>query len=252
MIKEVYAQCNIAYLEKLLEAYIKINDEQEIIYIGGRIIQSEEEQIEKATCIRIFDTFYQIFSKKRQICRDLLEFEAVERARKNDKKVKYLEGYKAVFFAEMSQLLSKLINDIRKGIRNNEHKNKELEGFLQLNLSDYKRYLCEVTLDPVMKEEMMNQTEECYKRYFQMMEEINVCPVSPAVITGHYHYSIFLFEVREKKNEAIRYLKNKRFDFLSKLDTMFKNFLESYDLLQTINTTLTNWVILTNYKEVQF
>jgi hypothetical protein len=33
---------------------------------------------------------------------------------------------------------------------------------------------------------------------------------------------------------------------------MFKNFIESYELLDIITTTLTNWVILTNYKDVEF
>lgn len=41
-----------------------------------------------------------------------------------------------------------------------------------------------------------------------MLKDHNVCEVSPASITGHYHYSIFLFEVKNTKNEAIKYLKD--------------------------------------------
>ena len=83
-----------------------------------------------------------------------------------------------------------------------------------------------------------------------MLTEHNVCEVSPAAITGHYHYSIFLFEVKNTKNEAIKYLKDQRLSYITQLDTMFKNFIESYEILDTITTTLTNWVILMNYKEV--
>ena len=43
-----------------------------------------------------------------------------------------------------------------------------------------------------------------------MLTDNNVCEVSPASITGHYHYSIFMFEVKNTKNEAIKYLKNQR------------------------------------------
>ena len=61
-----------------------------------------------------------------------------------------------------------------------------------------------------MKEEYIKETEECYKRYFQMLTDNNVCEVSPASITGPYHYSIFMFEVKNTKNEAIKYLKDQR------------------------------------------
>ena len=63
MIKEVYAQLNSEYLNKLFETYIKINDEKEIINIGGRLIQSEDEIINKSKIIEIFDKFYEIFKR---------------------------------------------------------------------------------------------------------------------------------------------------------------------------------------------
>ena len=65
------------------------------------------------------------------------------------------------------------------------------------------------------------------------------------------HYSIFLVQVKDTKTEAIKYLKDQRLEYISMLDTMFKNFIESYELIDLITTTLTNWVIATNYKEVE-
>lgn len=187
----------------------------------------------------IFDTFYSIFSRKRKSCRQVLEIEALENKNGNKKRLRSIKEYKGKLFSKVSQFLTRLINDIKKGI-----KNKEFESFLQFNLSDYKRYLCEVTLYPLVKEEYIKETEGCYKRYFTMLTEHNVCEVSPAAITGHYHYSIFLFEVKNTKNEAIKYLKDQRLSYITQLDTMFKNFIESYEILDTITTRLTN------YKEV--
>ena len=210
MIKEVYAQSNLIYLQKLFDAYLRIKDEEQIVYIGGRIIQSEDESIDKTVCVFIFDTFYGIFNQKRKSCRQVLEIEALENKNGNRKRLKSIKEYKGKLFSEVSQFLTRLINDINKGIKNNQNKNRELEAFLQFNLSDYKRYLCEVTLDPLVKEEYIKETEECYKRYFQMLTDNNVCEVSPASITGHYHYSIFMFEVKNTKNEAIKYLKDQR------------------------------------------
>ena len=75
MIKEVYAQSNLIYLQKLFDAYLRIKDEEQIVYIGGRIIQSEDESIDKTVCVSIFDTFYGIFNQKRKSCRQVLEIE---------------------------------------------------------------------------------------------------------------------------------------------------------------------------------
>ena len=251
MIKEVYAQCNLQYLQKLFDAYVKIKDEENIIYIGGRMIQSEDEQVDKTMVVQIFDMIYQIFSKKRKTCRDVLQIESIELQNGNKKRLKSIREYKSKLFSEVSQVLTRFINDIKKGIKNNRNRNKELILFFNFNLADYRRYLCEVTLDPLLKEAYIKETENTYLEYFKMLDENNVCNVSPASITGHYHYSIFLFEVKNTKTEAIQYLKNQRFEYIARLDTMFKNFIESYELIDIITTTLTNWVILTNFKEVE-
>ena len=251
MIKEVYAQCNLQYLQKLFDAYVKIKDEENIIYIGGRMIQSEDDQVDKTMVVQIFDMIYQIFSKKRKTCRDVLQIESIELQNGNKKRLKSIREYKSKLFSEVSQVLTRFINDIKKGIKNNRNRNKELILFFNFNLADYRRYLCEVTLDPLLKEAYIKETENTYLDYFKMLDENNVCNVSPASITGHYHYSIFLFEVKNTKTEAIQYLKNQRFEYIARLDTMFKNFIESYELIDIITTTLTNWVILTNFKEVE-
>ena len=251
MIKEVYAKCNLQYLQKLFDAYVKIKDEENIIYIGGRMIQSEDDQVDKTMVVQIFDMIYQIFSKKRKTCRDVLQIESIELQNGNKKRLKSIREYKSKLFSEVSQVLTRFINDIKKGIKNNRNRNIELILFFNFNLADYRRYLCEVTLDPLLKEAYIKETENTYLEYFKMLDENNVCNVSPASITGHYHYSIFLFEVKNTKTEAIQYLKNQRFEYIARLDTMFKNFIESYELIDIITTTLTNWVILTNFKEVE-
>ena len=234
MIKEVYAQCNLQYLQKLFDAYVKIKDEENIIYIGGRMIQSEDDQVDKTMVVQIFDMIYQIFSKKRKTCRDVLQIESIELQNGNKKRLKSIREYKSKLFSEVSQVLTRFINDIKKGIKNNRNRNKELILFFNFNLADYRRYLCEVTLDPLLKEAYIKETENTYLEYFKMLDENNVCNVSPASITGHYHYSIFLFEVKNTKTEAIQYLKNQRFEYIARLDTMFKNFIESYEIINKV------------------
>ena len=123
MIKEVYAQCNLQYLQKLFDAYVKIKDEENIIYIGGRMIQSEDDQVDKTMVVQIFDMIYQIFSKKRKTCRDVLQIESIELQNGNKKRLKSIREYKSKLFSEVSQVLTRFINDIKKGIKNNRNRN---------------------------------------------------------------------------------------------------------------------------------
>jgi hypothetical protein len=249
MIKEVYAQCNFEYLIKLYETYVKIGDTKDILNIAGRILQCEDEVVDKTLLIDIFDKIYEIFKPIRKNCRDIMEIEGQEKEREHKKRVKYIKEYKSKYFSDLSQVLAKFTNDISKGVIINHTRNKEIEAFLQFCYADYKRYQCEVTLDQETKEELLKETDKAYNDYFELLKEGNVCLVSPAYLAGNYHYSIFLFEVKEDKVGAIRYLKNERFKAIDLLDTVFKNFTESYELISTITETLTNWVILTNYKD---
>lgn len=123
MIKEAYAQCNVDYLLKLFESYYELKDEQEIFYIGGRLIQSNEQGLNKETYIRIFDVFYQIFAKNRSSLRQLVQLEQYEDLNGKLKNKHFIEEYKIKLCSDFSQTLTKLINDIKKGIRNSENKN---------------------------------------------------------------------------------------------------------------------------------
>lgn len=128
MIKEAYAQCNVEYLLKLFESYFQIKDEPEIFYIGGRLIQSNEEGLNKETYIRIFDIFYEIFAKNRSSLRQLLQLEQIEGNNGNYKHKSFLEEYKVKLCSDLSQTLTRLINDIKKGIRNTENKSVSLRN----------------------------------------------------------------------------------------------------------------------------
>jgi hypothetical protein len=59
---------------------------------------------------------------------------------------------------------------------------------------------------------------------------------------------MFLFEVKKTRKEAIDYLQQVRIESIDKLDTIFKNFTESYKMMDLINETLTSWSILTDNK----
>ena len=146
----------------------------------------------------------------------------------------------------MFSCIQDIVNDIKKAIKNAHGKNVELEAFLQLNLADYSRYLCEITLNDQKKEILKAETEKAYLDYFDMCDKANVCLVSTPYMAGQYHYSLFQFEVKEDQQGAIKYLNLQKSRFIDLLDTVFKNFTDSYDILNLITDTLTNWILLAN------
>ena len=246
MIKEVYIQGNVKPLKKLYETYKQIHDERELIKIAGRIIQSDDSEIDKNYIIDIFDEVYAAVSKRRKECRDLLELEGNLKLANDAKKLSYVREYKEKYFERMFSCIQDIINDIKKAIKNAHGKNVELEAFLQLNYADYSRYLCEITLNDQKKEILKAETEKAYLDYFDMCDKANVCLVSTPYMAGQYHYSLFQFEVKEDKEGAIKYLNLQKSRFIDLLDTVFKNFTDSYDILNLITDTLTNWILLAN------
>jgi hypothetical protein len=119
-----------------------------------------------------------------------------------------------------------------------------------LNLADYSRYLCEVTLSERVREDMAKETESAYQKYFAHVQEAGLYIVNPAYLTGVYHYAIFLFEILNKKIDAILYLKKRHQEIIDNLDNAFKLYVDSYPLLDILTDTLTNWVIATNYGNI--
>ena len=162
------------------------------------------------------------------------------------KKLGFVREYKEKYFEMLGGVILNIVNDIKKAIRNAHDKNKELEAFLQLNYADYSRYLCEVTLNKNKKESLMEETDKAYKDYFDLCEKANVCLVSTPYMAGHYHYSLFQFEVKGDQEGAIKYLNLQKSKFIDLLDTVFKNFTDSYEILNLITDTLTNWILLAN------
>lgn len=127
-----------------------------------------------------------------------------------------------------------------------------MELFFTLNLADYCRYLCEISLNQPILEECILDTENAYERFFTLAEESNLHPVSPSNLTAMYHYAIFQYEILNKKQYAIDYLKEKIDMLVENLDVSFKLYVQSYSLMDLMQTTLTQWIVQKNLeKELQ-
>lgn len=119
--------------------------------------------------------------------------------------------------------------------------------FLNLSLADYLRYLCEVTLSDDTRIEVIKETDMQYQKFFKIIDDINLQVVNPASITGYYHYAIFVFEVMDKKFEAIDLLKQRHQMIINNLDDAYKYYIDSFPILDLLTETLTSWIINSNY-----
>ena len=121
---------------------------------------------------------------------------------------------------------------------------------MQLNLADYNRYLSEVTLISSIKETLIVETESSYEKFFTLTKQIgSISKVNPCCIIGHYHYSIFKYEILDKRDDAIHYLKNIVETIVDNLDDAYKYYVDVYSLWENIMETLTSWVIISNARE---
>jgi hypothetical protein len=121
-----------------------------------------------------------------------------------------------------------------------------MELFLQLNLADYSRYLCEISLNQNTLEESIADTETAYQKFFSLAEESNLHNVSPSNLTAMYHYAIFQYEIMDRKNFAIDYLKEKHEIIVENLDVSYKLYVQSFYLMELIQNTLTQWITQQN------
>ncbi len=246
MLQEILEQGNPEFLKKLYDTYKKIGDENGIIDAGGKLIQTNVQEIDKNFITDLFDDVYKIISTHRNECRNIRELEGNLQLSGDTKKLEYVREYKGKYFEYMKKLISGILENLKKAIKFAHGKHVEYEAFLQLTLADYNRYLCEVLIDPEEKKTEMETTDKAYNDYFNMCEKANICLVSIPYMTGHYHYGLFQFEIKEDLEGAIKYLNEQRARFIDLLDTVFKNFTDSYDILTLITDTLTNWIILAN------
>ena len=82
----------------------------------------------------------------------------------------HLIEYKAILRTQMTVIIKKIIKAIKKALSNiSDDKEKIL--FFNLNLADYQRYLCEISVVKESKQEIIIECEKTYLKLIQMFED---------------------------------------------------------------------------------
>lgn len=115
MIKQALAQGDVPYLTKLFDTYLILRDERELIKVGVKLIQ-KADKLPKDKLIEVFDRIYDIVGKQRKVFREIIEIEKVEQKNINKRKVKYLKEYKDHLSSTITEIVKKILKEIKKGI----------------------------------------------------------------------------------------------------------------------------------------
>lgn len=97
---------------------------------------------------------------------------------------------------------------------------------------------------------MILETKNRYQLVLEELRLLNINSVSPCYVTTNYHYSIFTYEILMNKIEAIELLKETYDNIIYNLDSVYKNYLDTYHLLDKIMKTLLNWGMKIDYNNI--
>lgn len=97
--------------------------------------------------------------------------------------------------------------------------NAEAVVFFLKMKGDYNRYLAEFTTDPPSKEQVIKKAEDAYKKALKISEE-NLKTTNPIRLGVALNYSVFLFEIRDKKEDACAVAKKAYESAVAELDSL--------------------------------
>ena len=109
------------------------------------------------------------------------------------------------------------------------------------------RYCCEVSVNEEQKRDLIKETQKRYQLVFEDLNAYQIACVNTSSLVAHYHYCLFLYEQMDEKSQAIVALKAKHQEIVQNLDLAYKMYVDCYDVIDVLTTTLTGWVIENNY-----
>lgn len=109
------------------------------------------------------------------------------------------------------------------------------------------RYTCELSYSELERKENIEKTKNLYLNTFNILNQYNISGTNPCSLSAYFNYCIFLYHIVEDKISAIKILKQKHKEIINNLDSAYKKYVDSYDIINKITQTLTDWVIGNNY-----
>mmetsp|Transcript_79779 Transcript_79779/g.203160 ORF Transcript_79779/g.203160 Transcript_79779/m.203160 type:complete len:240 (-) Transcript_79779:484-1203(-) len=226
--KEVY----FAKLAEQAERYDEMADHMENV---GKL--GDELSVEERNLLSV--AYKNAVGSRRAAWRIMTSVEHKEKSKGNDENAKYAKEYCGKVETELKKIcdtiLGLLDTNLISGASNGESK-----VFYQKMKADYYRYIAEFTTDQ-KKTNAANSAETAYADAAKVAEK-DLAVTHPIRLGLALNYSVFLYEVQGKPDEACKMARTAFEDAIAELDNVAEDsYKDSTLIMQLLRDNLTLW-----------
>jgi len=180
-----------------------------------------------------------VVGARRASLRIIGSIEAKEKDKDNTSKAALVATYKAKVEEELNTICQDILNLLENSLIPKSETSAEAKVFYLKMKADYYRYLAEFAAGAV-KQEHANAAQEAYK--FATDKAGELAPTHPIRLGLALNYSVFLYEVQSKSQEACELAKQSFDDAIAELDTLDEeSYKDSTLIMQLLRDNLTLW-----------
>jgi len=148
-------------------------------------------------------------------------------------------GYKTKVEEELNTICSDILDLLDTRLISKASSSPEANVFYLKMKADYYRYLAEFAVDAI-KAEHASKAEGSYKQATEKASQL--APTHPIRLGLALNYSVFLYEVQSKSEEACNLAKQAFDDAIAELDTLDEeSYKDSTLIMQLLRDNLTLW-----------
>uniref|UniRef100_A0A7S3HJ27 14-3-3 domain-containing protein n=1 Tax=Spumella elongata TaxID=89044 RepID=A0A7S3HJ27_9STRA len=226
--KEVY----FAKLAEQAERYDEMADHMENV---GKL--GDELSVEERNLLSV--AYKNAVGSRRAAWRTMTSVEHKEKSKGNDENAKYAKEYCGRVEVELKKICDAILGLLDKNLISGAS-NGESKVFYQKMKADYYRYLAEFQ-DGAAKEKASDLAESAYAEAAAVAEK-DLAVTHPIRLGLALNYSVFLYEVQSKPDEACKMARTAFEDAIAELDNVAEDsYKDSTLIMQLLRDNLTLW-----------
>mmetsp|Transcript_79782 Transcript_79782/g.203169 ORF Transcript_79782/g.203169 Transcript_79782/m.203169 type:complete len:240 (-) Transcript_79782:484-1203(-) len=226
--KEVY----FAKLAEQAERYDEMADHMENV---GKL--GDELSVEERNLLSV--AYKNAVGSRRAAWRIMTSVEHKEKSKGNDENAKYAKEYCGKVETELKKICDTILGLLDKNLISGAS-NGESKVFYQKMKADYYRYIAEFTKDE-KKTNAANSAETAYADAAKVAEK-DLAVTHPIRLGLALNYSVFLYEVQGKPDEACKMARTAFEDAIAELDNVAEDsYKDSTLIMQLLRDNLTLW-----------
>jgi len=199
--------------------------------------QGDDLSLEERNLLSV--AYKNVVGARRASLRVIGSIEAKE-AEKGSDKVQIVKAYKAKVEAELDNICNDILELLNHTLLKRSTLAAESEVFYKKMMADYYRYLAEFK-SGAEKQEIGKKAEISYKEATDKANK-DLAPTHPIRLGLALNYSVFLYEVQEKMEDACTLAKSAFDDAIAELDTLDEeSYKDSTLIMQLLRDNLTLW-----------